>query len=94
MSLQNRIDVLNSQKRIIENNGTIKGQGKVNDSIPLLRDALKFYMQEMNTIYTSLLALNKELTIVNRSQTRMNARLNELNNYNRNVNSRDRFQGT
>jgi uncharacterized protein (TIGR02231 family) len=86
MSLQNRIDVLNSQKRIIENNGTIKGQGKVNDSIPLLRDALKFYMQEMNTIYTSLLALNKELTIVNRSQTRMNARLNELNNYNRNVN--------
>ncbi len=86
MSLQNKIDVLNSQKRIIENNGTIKGQGKVNDSIPLLRDALKFYMQEMNTINTSLLALNKELTIVNRSQTRMNARLNELTNYNRNAN--------
>ena len=34
LELQNKIDVLNSQKRIIENNGTIKGQGKVNDSIP------------------------------------------------------------
>lgn len=86
MSLQNKIDVLNSQKRIIENNGTIKGQGKVNDSIPLLRDALKFYMQEMNTINASLLALNRELTLVNRKQTRMNTRLNELNNYNRNAN--------
>ncbi len=34
-TIQNKIDVLNSQKRIIENNGTIKGEGKVNDSIAL-----------------------------------------------------------
>lgn len=80
-ALQNKIDVLNSQKRIIENNGTIMGKGKVNDSIPLLRDALKFYQEEMNNINSALLKLNKEMTLLAKIQSRMNERLKELNNY-------------
>lgn len=80
-SIQNKIDVLNSQKRIIENNGTIMGKGKVNDSIPLLRDALKFYQEEMNSINSALLKLNKEMTLLAKIQNKMNERLNELNNY-------------
>lgn len=83
--LQNRIDILNNQKRIIENNGTIKGVGKVNDSIPLLQDALKFYIQEMNAINTSLLDLSKAHFLLTKKQTRMNNRLLELQNYNSNI---------
>ena len=83
-AVQNKMDVLNSQKRIIENNGTIKGQGKVNDSIPLLKDALKFYHAEMNRINADLLRLTREKTLLAKQQNRMNLRLNELNNYNRN----------
>jgi uncharacterized protein (TIGR02231 family) len=83
-AVQNKTDVLMSQKRIIENNGTIKGQGKVNDSIPLLKDALKFYQEEMNRINAELLKLNREKTVLGKLQNRMNTRLNELNNYNKN----------
>ncbi|NOQ74351.1 MAG: mucoidy inhibitor MuiA family protein [Crocinitomix sp.] len=83
-AVQNKMDVLLSQKRIIENNGTIKGEGKVNDSIPLLKDALKFYHEEMNRINANLLQLNREKTLLAKQQNRMNFRLGELNNYNRN----------
>lgn len=84
LEIQNSIDVLNSEKRIIENNGTIKGVGKVNDSIPLLKDALLFYHEKMNTINGSLLKLNKKKTLISKKQNRMNARLADLNNYNNN----------
>jgi uncharacterized protein (TIGR02231 family) len=84
MELQNKIDVLNSQKRIIENNGTIKGTGKVNDSIPLLQDAINFYHDRMNKINFSLLGLLKSQSVLFNAEQRMNTRLNDLNNYSRN----------
>jgi hypothetical protein len=85
-AIQYQMDVLNSEKRIIENNGTIKGQGKVNDSIPLLKDALIFYHEKMNQINKELLRLGREKVILAKKQTRMQGRLNELYNYN-NVNN-------
>jgi uncharacterized protein (TIGR02231 family) len=81
-AIQYQIDVLNSEKRIIENNGTIKGQGKVNDSIPLLKDALVFYHEKMNLINKELLRLGKEKVLMSRKQARMQGRLNDLYNYN------------
>jgi len=83
-AIQYQIDVLNSEKRIIENNGTIKGDGKVNDSIPLLKDALLFYHEKMNLINKDLLRLGKEKVILGKKQSRMQFRLNELFNYNAN----------
>jgi len=83
-AIQYQMDVLNSEKRIIENNGTIKGQGKVNDSIPLLKDALVFYHEKMNLINKDLLRLGKEKVILGKKQSRMQYRLNELLNYNAN----------
>ena len=83
-AVKNKMEVLNSQKRIIENNGTIMGKGKVNDSIPLLRDALAFYFEEMNNINAALLKLNRENTLLAKVHNRMTKRLSELNNYNRN----------
>lgn len=85
-AIQYQMDVLNSEKRIIENNGTIKGQGKVNDSIPLLKDALIFYHEKMNQINKELLRLGREKVMLAKKQTRMQGRLNELYNYN-NVNN-------
>jgi uncharacterized protein (TIGR02231 family) len=84
MGIQYKIDVLNSEKRIIENNGTIKGSGKVNDSIPLLVDAIEFYHQRMNKINFELLKQTKEKAVLKKTQNRMNARLQTLNSYNRN----------
>jgi len=83
---QYQIDVLNSEKRIIENNGTIKGQGKVNDSIPLLEDAIAFYHKKMLEINKSLLSLSRSQNKLVRNQSRMNSRLAELQNYNNNNN--------
>ena len=83
---QYKIDVLTSEKRIIENNGTIKGQGKVNDSIPLLQDAINFYHVQMNEINGKLLKLNRQYSILTKTQTKMNTRLAELQNYNANKN--------
>jgi uncharacterized protein (TIGR02231 family) len=85
-AIQYQMDVLNSEKRIIENNGTIKGQGKVNDSIPLLKDALIFYHEKMNQINKELLRLGREKVMLAKKQTRMQGRLNELYNYNNNNN--------
>ena len=85
-AFQFKMDVLKSEKRIIENNGTIKGQGKVNDSIPLLIDAIKYYHQKMNEINAQLLLLTRSKSILNKQQTRMNSRLSQLKNYNQNNN--------
>lgn len=83
-AVQNELDVLNSEKRIIENNGTIKGVGKVNDSIPLLEAALTFYHKQMNKINAQLLNLSRTKLDLTKIQTRMNQRLTALNNYNQN----------
>lgn len=83
---QYQIDVLNAEKRIIENNGTIKGQGKVNDSIPLLEDAIAFYHKKMLEINKSLLTLTRSQNKLVSKRSRMNTRLAELQNYNHNNN--------
>ena len=41
--LQDDIDVLTATKNILANNGAIRGQGKVNDSIALLKEAIDYY---------------------------------------------------
>ena len=84
--IQYQIDVLNSEKRIIENNGTIKGEGKVNDSIPLLEDAIAFYHKKMLELNGQLLKLNRAQQLKTRDQNRMNTRLVSLQNYNNNNN--------
>ena len=84
--IQYKVDVLNSEKRIIENNGTIKGQGKVNDSIPLLKDAILYYHQKMNEINKELLVLQRKQSLMQKSRNRMNKRLADLSNYNSNNN--------
>jgi hypothetical protein len=84
--IQYKIDVLNSEKRIIENNGTIKGEGKVNDSIPLLEDAIAFYHKKMLEINGQLLKYSRSKNLLMKEQNAMNRRLTALQNYNANNN--------
>ncbi len=81
LDVQNKIDVLKSEKNILNNNGTIKGVGKVNDSIPLLKDAMTYYHSKMNHINAELLKLNRQKMLLERKGKRMNERLNNLYNY-------------
>jgi uncharacterized protein (TIGR02231 family) len=79
--LQDEIDVLNAQKNIISNNGAIRGQGKVNDSIQLLKQAIEYYNIKMNEINKKLLSLNRKKADKNTKKSEMNVRLNNLLNY-------------
>lgn len=70
--LQDEIDVLMASKNILANNGAIRGQGKVNDSIPLLKEAIDYYSQKM-------MELNKKLQILNRDKYGKTSKRDEMN---------------
>lgn len=79
--VQDEINVLVTSKSILSNNGAIRGQGKVNDSIQLLKQAMDYYQLKMNEI-------NKKLAILQRKKKQkdhvllgMNERLKDLQNY-------------
>ena len=56
--IQDEIDVLTMTKNILSNNGAVRGQGKVNDSIQLLKQTLDYYQVKMNE-------LNKKIQVLN-----------------------------
>ncbi len=84
--IQDEIDVLNSTKSILTNNGAIRGQGKVNDSINLLKQAVEYYSAKMLEINRKLLALNKRKNEKNEKKRQMDERLSNLKNYQSNNN--------
>ncbi|MFN6014533.1 MAG: DUF4140 domain-containing protein, partial [Flavobacteriales bacterium] len=45
--IQDEIDVLQQTKNILANNGAVRGQGKVNDSINLLKATVDYYSTKM-----------------------------------------------
>ncbi len=79
--IQDEIDVLNATKSILSNNGAIRGQGKVNDSIQLLKQAVDYYAIKMNEINKQLLKLNRRKAEKNVHKSDMQNRLNNLRNY-------------
>ncbi len=79
--IQDEIDVLNTSKTILSNNGAIRGQGKVNDSIQLLKQAMDYYQLKMNEINKKLQVLNKRMKFKNGTLQEMNTRMSDLQNY-------------
>jgi len=79
--IQDEIDVLNTSKTILSNNGAIRGQGKVNDSIQLLKQAMEYYQLKMNEINKKLQVLNRRMKSKNSTMQEMNNRLMDLQNY-------------
>ncbi len=91
--LQDEIDVLMQAKNILANNGAIRGQGKVNDSINLLKQAVDYYATKMNEINKKLHALNRDMHKKTTKQNAMNERLETLQNYQTNANLNPKAQG-
>lgn len=79
--IQDELDVLTATKNIISNNGAIKGQGKVNDSIQLLKQAVEYYQMKMTELNKKMLSLNKRKSERNFKRSGMSARLQALENY-------------
>jgi uncharacterized protein (TIGR02231 family) len=79
--IDDEIGVLNATKYIISNNGSMKGSGKVNDSILLLKSAVDYYALKMNEINKKLLVLQRKKAQKVDTQQEMEARLEELRNY-------------
>ena len=84
--IQDEIDVLYAAKNILSNNGSIRGVGKVNDSINLLKQAVDYYQIKMNEINKKLQILNRKKHDKNEKKDLMQERLETLENYQQNAN--------
>jgi uncharacterized protein (TIGR02231 family) len=81
LDYQSEIDVLNATKTILNNNGMVKGMGKVNDSINLLKETVNYYMVKMVEINKSLSLLNQKKADKLKKQSAMQMRLQKLKQY-------------
>ena len=79
--IQDEINVYNQAKNILKNNGVMKSQGKVNDSIMLLKEALELYTQKMIQLNKKLSELRKVKNKKQQVDKKMNERLNRLKNH-------------
>jgi uncharacterized protein (TIGR02231 family) len=81
LDYQSEIDVLNTTKIILNNNGMVKGMGKVNDSINLLKETIDYYMVKMVEINKSISSLNQKKADKIEKQSAMQLRLQKLRQY-------------
>ncbi len=79
--IQDNINVYTATKNILSNNGSMKGQGKVNDSIQLLKQAIDFYMSKMLELNQNLTIQKKKHADKSEARNEMNARLSKLKNF-------------
>jgi len=84
MGIQNKIDVLQMQKSILSSNGSVKGVGKVNDSIPLLKETMNFYYEKMNAINSETLLLSIKKNRLQKAKTRLKTSIQEIYTYKNN----------
>lgn len=76
--IENRKQVLNTEKSLIVNNRLIKGDTK-KDSLGLLIAAMEYYKTKINSINSELLKIKKEEQKVSLVSTRLQTKLEELN---------------
>ena len=82
--IQDEINVFTATRNILSANGAVKGQGKVNDSIELLQNTLDYYAKKMLQLNKKLLSLKKKKAVQVDIKSKMNKRLRELKNYQKN----------
>ncbi|MFT5859899.1 MAG: hypothetical protein ACI865_002005 [Flavobacteriaceae bacterium] len=75
------IQVMNATKKILMNNGAVRGQGKVNDSIALLKEAIDYYTVKMMEINKKLQKLSRSKAKQDKELTKMHSRLTALKNH-------------
>lgn len=89
-SYQDELDVLVATKNILQNNGAIRGQGKVNDSIQLLQTAIDYYSKKMMEINERYRVLGRSKANSETVRNGMNQRLQDLRNFENNSDTRNK----
>ena len=84
--IQDEIDVLTATKTILISNGAIRGQGKVNDSINLLKQAVDYYSVKMLELNKRIQQLNRKKADKTERKRGMDDRIYKLRNYQSNAN--------
>ena len=79
--IQDEISIYKAAQNIIAMNGAVRGTGKVNDSINLLKQTVEYYTNKMNEINKKLLALEKRKREKEKVQHRLQERYDNLQNY-------------
>lgn len=85
---QDEIDVLVATKNILANNGAMRGQGKVNDSINLLKQAVEYYSIKMLEINKRIQKLTRSRGLLDEKKAGMNQRLIDFRNHQNSVNGK------
>ena len=84
LEIQDEIDVLTTAKSIIANNGTLRNQGKVTDSLNLLKQAVEYYSSKVLEINKKILSLRKRKVEREAKKASLDERLQKLREYQEN----------
>jgi uncharacterized protein (TIGR02231 family) len=79
--INDEIEVLVAARKIIISNGAVKGQGKVNDSIQLLKSTVAYYTTKVSELNKKISALDRQKAKKTDLISDLNNRLNDLQNY-------------
>jgi uncharacterized protein (TIGR02231 family) len=79
--ISDEIEVLVAARKIIISNGAVKGQGKVNDSIQLLKATVDYYTTKVSELNKKISALDRQKVKKNDVFAALDTRLNDLRNY-------------
>lgn len=79
--ISDEIEVLVAARKIIISNGAVKGQGKVNDSIQLLKQTVDYYTLKVSELNKKISALDRQKVKKTTQINGVQERLTELENY-------------
>ena len=78
--LKEQTAVYNQAQRMLRDNGVMKNQGKVSDSLELLQEAITLYTTKMSALNKKLIVISKSTKAAEKKQLKMNDRLKHLKN--------------
>ena len=79
--INDEIEVLVAARKIIISNGAVKGQGKVNDSIQLLKSTVDYYTTKVSELNKKISGLDRQKVKKTDLIASLDTRLNDLRNY-------------
>lgn len=79
--INDEIEVLVAARKIIISNGAVKGQGKVNDSIQLLKATVDYYTSKVSELNKKISALDRQKAKKTDLVNELNTKLDDLRNY-------------
>lgn len=92
--INDEIEVLVAARKIIISNGAVKGQGKVNDSIQLLKSTVDYYTSKVSELNKKISALDRQKVKKTDLISDLDGRLNDLRNFAEQNNPTPEIKGT